>query len=162
MMHLTIYLDGKTSDRGYRYIIQEDGMSWTACKNDNEFRYFLQNYGLKINPKHTQIHDYRKYGKGRLITTSFCPHTIDERYFWNMDEVPKNATRFIGLENGSYVDCYSVIEVNKTTIYRPNPNAKSVYLPYEHKEIVERLRKGVFLKGYKNSFDATMKYVNEV
>lgn len=162
MLYLTIYLDGKKSDCGYKYIITRDGISWRACRNDNEFRYFLQNYGLKIDAKRTQVHDYRQYGKGRSITTSFCPHTINERYFWNMDEVPNNAIRFIGLENGSYVDCYSVIDADKTTIYRPNPNAKSVYLPYEYKEIVKRLRKGVFLNGYKNSLDATMKYVNEV
>lgn len=161
MLCLTIYLDGKTSDCGYKYIIQKNGMSWTACRNDNEFRYFLQNYGLKINPERTQIH-YNKYKKTRVLTTSFFPHIIDECYFWNMDEVPKNATRFIGLENGSYVDCYSVIEANRTTIYHPNPNAKSVYLPYEYKEIIERLRKGVFLKGYKNSFNAAMKYVKEI
>lgn len=162
MLHLKIYLDGETSDYGYKYIITKDGMSWEACRNDNEFRYFLQNHGLKINAKCTQVHEYRQYGKGRLITTSFYPHIIDDRYFWNMDEVPKNATRFIGLVNGSYVDCYSIIEADKTTIYCPNPNAKSVYLPYEYKEIIERLRKGVLLKGYKNSFDATMKYINEV
>lgn len=162
MLYLTIYLDGKTSDYGYKYIIQKDWLSWHAFRTDNEFRYFLQYTGLKINAKQTQIHDYRQRGKDRVITTSFYPHIVEDQYFWNMDEVPNNATRFIGLENGSYVDCYSVIDADKTTIYRPNPNAKTVYLPYEYKEIVERLIKGVFLKGYKNSFDATMKYVNEV
>lgn len=160
MINLTIYLDGNKDEYGYKYIMQKDYTAWTACRNDNEFRYFLQNTGLKIDPKFTQIHDLRKQGKGRIITTAFCPHQIEERYFWNIDEVPQNAAHFIGLCNGSYVNCYSVIEERKTTIYSPNPNAKSVYLPYEYKEIVERLAKGVFLNGYKNSFEATLNYCN--
>lgn len=159
MIHLTIYLDGQTSEYGYKYVITRDYTSWTACRNDNEFRYFLQNTGLKINPEHTQIHDLRQQGKGRIITTAFCPRNIEETYFWNIDEIPQNAVHFIGLCNGSYVNCYTLIEESKTTIYKPNPNAKSVYLPYEHKETRERLAKGVFLNGYRNSFEATVNYL---
>lgn len=158
MLCLTIYLDGQTSDCGYKYIMTRDGASWTACRNDNEFRYFLQNTGLKINPECTQLHDMREQGKGRIITSSFFPRSVEKCLFWNIDEIPQNATHFIGLSNGSYVNCYSFIEDNKTTIYRPNPNAKSVYLSYEGKEIMERLAKGVFLKGYRNSFEATLNY----
>ena len=158
MIDLTIYLDGKMSEWGYKYVITKDFSRWTACRNDNEFRYFIQNTGLTINPKCTEIHDYSDRGKGRIITTSFYKHKIDERLFWNIEEVPVNAKQFIELCYGSYVNCYTVIEADKTTIYRPNPNAKSVYLPYEYFEIVKRLEKGVFLNGYKNTFDNMHKY----
>lgn len=159
MIHLTIYLDGQTDEYGYKYVITRDYTNWTACRNDNEFRYFLQNTGLKINPEHTQIHDLRQQGKGRIITTAFCPRDIKENHFWNIDEIPQNAVHFISLCNGSYVNCYTLIEEGKTTIYKPNPNAKSVYLPYEYKEIRERFAKGVFLNGYRNSFEATFNYL---
>ena len=158
MLYLTIYLDGKTSECGYKYTITKSFSGWTACRNDNEFRYFLQNTGLKINPECTEIHDYSDGGKGRIITTAFYNREIDERLFWNMDEIPENAKQFVGLCNGSYVNCYTVIEADKTTIYRPNPNAKSVYLPYEYFEIVKRLEKGVFLNGYKNTFENINRY----
>lgn len=150
MLNVTIYLDGKTVGCGYKYVITKDFSSWAACRNDNEFRYLLQNTGLKINPKHTEIHDYSDIGKGRTIATAFYDREIDERCFWNINDVPENAVPFIGLCNGSYVNCYTVIETDKTTIYRPNPNAKSVYLPYEYFGIVKRLKEGVFLNGYKN------------
>lgn len=158
MLYLTIYLDGQTSFNGYKYTITRDSTSWTACRNDNEFRYFLQNTGLKINPENTRIYDLREQGKGRIITSTFFPRSIEEHGFWNIDEIPQNAVHFIGLSNGSYVNCFTLIEEGKTTIYRPNPNAKSVYLPYEYKEIVERLAKGVFLNGYRNNFEATVNY----
>ena len=38
-------------------------------------------------------------------------------------------------------------------------NAKNI--PYEYREVTERLKKGVFLNGYNNSVDNTFKYVNE-
>lgn len=155
MIDLAIYLDGKTSDNGYKYVIKKGFTSWCACRNDNEFRYFLQNTGLKINPECTQMHEH---GENRIITTVFHDHEIEEHLFWNQEEIPENAKRFIGLSNGSYVDCYTVIEEDKTTIYRPNSNAKSVYLPYEYREITKRLEKGVFLNGYKNTIENTYKY----
>lgn len=161
MLYLTIYLDGNTNGCGYKYVMVKDCTSWRACRNDNEFRYFLQFTGLKINPVHTKINDYRHIGKGRTITTAFYPHKVDDLYFWNIEEIPTNAKPIIDLCNGSYVNCYTVIDGDKTIIYKPNPNAKSVYIPYEYREVTERLKKGVFLNGYNNSVDNTFKYVNE-
>ena len=71
MIDLTIYLDGKTSECGYKYTVTKNFSGWTACRNDNEFRYFIQNTGLKINPECTEIRDYSDSGKGRIITTAF-------------------------------------------------------------------------------------------
>lgn len=153
MIYLTIYLNGETSECGYKYVITKDFSSWTAFKTDNEFRYFLQYTGLKINPENTQVYDGRNDGRPSVITTSFYHHNVDEYPFWNTEEIPNNAVPFIGLSNGSYVNCYSVIEEEKTTLYKPNPNAYSVYVPYDYRETQKRLKRGVFLNGYKNTVD---------
>lgn len=63
MINLKIYLDGNKDEYGYKYVMQNDCTAWTACRNDNEFRYFLQNTGLKIDPNFTQTHDLREQGK---------------------------------------------------------------------------------------------------
>ena len=51
--------------------------------------------------------------------------------FWKLEDVPKNATKFKALSNGSIVDCYFKKDKRKKEIriYRPNPNAKEVYKP---------------------------------
>jgi len=38
MLYLTIYLDGETSECGYKYTITKNFSGWTACRNDNEGR----------------------------------------------------------------------------------------------------------------------------
>ena len=66
------------------------------------------------------------------MTFSFCPKDIIERYFWQEEEIPQRAEQFVGLENGEYVNLYADKDDNSVTIYRPNPNAKEVYKPYDY------------------------------
>ena len=140
MISITIYLDGKTSECGYKYVVQRDCMAWTAYRTDSGFRRFLALYGLKINPQFTQLHDMQAVGKGRVITTAcYDKRVTDGRYFWSLDEVPENARRFVSLCNGEYVDCYITDDGQTATVYRPNPNAKNVYIPYNYREMDDKI-----------------------
>lgn len=70
-------------------------------------------------------------GKGRIITTAcYDKRVTDGRYFWSLDEVPENARR---------VDCYITDDGQTATVYRPNPNAKNVYIPYNHREMADKI-----------------------
>lgn len=140
MISITIYLDGKTSECGYKYVVQRDCMAWTAYRTDSGFRRFLALYGLKINPQFTQLHDMQAVGKGRVITTAcYDKRVTDGRYFWSLGEVPENARRFVSLCNGEYVDCYITDDGQTATVYRPNPNAKNVYIPYNYREMDDKI-----------------------
>lgn len=140
MISITIYLDEKTSECGYKYVVQRDCMAWTAYRTDSGFRRFLALYGLKINPQFTQLHDMQAVGKGRVITTAcYDKRVTDGRYFWSLDEVPENARRFVSLCNGEYVDCYITDDGQTATVYRPNPNAKNVYIPYNYREMDDKI-----------------------
>ena len=140
MINIIIYLDGKTSECGYKYVIQQDWMALTAYRTDNGFRRFLAVYGLKINPKYTQLHDMRAAGKGRVITAMcYEKRVTDGPYFWNLDDVPESARRFVSLCNGEYVDCYITDDGQTVTVYRPNPNAKNVYIPYNYREMADKI-----------------------
>ena len=140
MIDITIYLDGKTSECGYKYVVKRDCMALTAYRTDNGFRRFLAIYGLKINPKYTQLHDMRAAGKGRVITAMcYEKRVTDGPYFWSLDEIPENARRFVSLCNGEYVDCYITDDGQTATIYRPNPNAKNVYIPYNYREMADKI-----------------------
>lgn len=136
MICITIHLDGKTSGCDYKYIVTKDSMAWTAFRSDNGFRRFMKLHGLKINPKCTQVHDMRHIGAGRCITTACYNKQVDDRnYFYSLSDIPEGATKFIGLCNGSYVDCYILDSGDKVSVYRPNPNANEVYKPYNYHEM---------------------------
>ena len=139
MIHITIHLDGNTSECGYKFVVQNGPCAWCAFRGDEGFRHFLKLYGLKIDRELTQLHDMRACGRGRLITTACHNKRITApRYFWNTNEIPPNAKPFIGLCNGSYVDCYVVDLGDTVDTYLPNPNAKNVYKPYNYFEMQKR------------------------
>jgi hypothetical protein len=62
--------------------------------------------------------------------------TIENKYFWALDELPSDAKQYTGLSNGSLVDCY----YTEDCIYRPNPNAKEVYNPLPISEHIAFMR----------------------
>ena len=135
MIRVSIHMDGTTSGCDYKYIITKGAMSWTAYKTDKGFKNFMQVYGLKINPEHTEYRDYRQYGKGRMIISAMYDKQINDHYFYNLEDVPQTAIKTIALCNGSYVDCYAADHGDSIDFYRPNPNAKSVYIPYDYFQI---------------------------
>lgn len=127
-----MYLDGAVDEYGYKFIVKRSSTAWRAYKTVDGFRRFLKAFGLKINPKYTQLHDMRESGKGRIITAVCYEKNIYDLYFWSMDEIPDNATKYIDLCNGNYVECYLTDDGETVTEYRPNPNAKGVYVPYDY------------------------------
>ena len=135
---VAIHLDGETVGCGYKYIITKGGCSWTAYQTDAGFKNFMSVYGLKFDTKTTKYHDYRQYNKGRVIAAFLQDKVINELYFWDMGEIPKDAKKTIDLCNGSYVDCYVCDYGDRVDFYRPNPNAESVYVPHDYHVIRKR------------------------
>ena len=92
MISITIYLDGKTSECGYKYVVQRDCMAWTAYRTDSGFRRFLALYGLKINPQFTQLHDMQAVGKGRamkLVSIVFEKAASEYRLYYKDEKTGK-------------------------------------------------------------------------
>lgn len=57
-------------------------------------------------------------------------HQFEEHsYFWSLKEIPKGAKPIKLLSNGSIVTGYYLNKDNIIHIFRPNPNAKSIYNP---------------------------------
>lgn len=132
MINISMLLDGNTDEYGYKFIVKRDCCAWCAFKTANGFTRFLRSFGLKINPKFTQLHDMREAGRGRVITAMCHEKAVIDKYFWSLDEVPRDAVQYIDLCNGRYVNCYLLDSGDSVTEYRPNPNAKNVYIPYDY------------------------------
>ena len=133
MLHCCCYMDGRTAGIGYRFTISQSyGIGYKAFSTVAGLKYFMKHYGLSVDRSTVQMHDMRSIGKGRVVTFAFKPKEIEDVYFWHQDEVPVDAEWFLGLENGSYVNLYAVDKGDKVTIYRPNPNAKEVYVPWDY------------------------------
>lgn len=139
MIHITAYLDGQTKGMGYKYIVTRSASSWRAYRTAKGLKYFLDNFGLKINPACTQLHDYSKIGQGRIITMVCEEKIVDDDFggFWDISEVPKEAKPYYDIVNGNYVQCYILDEGHKVTAYKPNPNAKEVYKPFNYRAMAE-------------------------
>lgn len=138
MITVVAYLDGETSGCGYKFVVQQDCTAWTAYRTNRGFKRFLELTGLEIDPSKTKYWDCTAVGHGRRVFMQCNPRKVnDHKSFWNRSDVPEGARKFIGLSNGQYVDCYVVSNAEEATIYRPNPNAKEVYKPYDYRAAAE-------------------------
>lgn len=135
MIHITAYLDNQTVGMGYKFVVTRGCTSWRAYKTAKGLKYFLDNFGLKIDTKLTQLHDLGGVGKGRIITMVCKEKTVIDDFggFFDISEVPKEAKPFYDIVNGSYVQCYILDTGDKVINFKPNPNAKDVYKPLDYK-----------------------------
>lgn len=134
MIYITTYLDGQTIGIGYKFIVKRNSTSWRAYRTARGLKYFLDNFGLKIDPTYTQLHDFSYRGGGRIITMVCKEKVVEDDFggFWDISEVPKEAKPYYDIVNGSYVQCYVLDTGDKVTTYKPNPNAKAVYKPLNY------------------------------
>lgn len=111
---------------GYKYVIP--GLSY-AFRTEKGFEHFKEVYNLKV--RNIQEKKYMNTNDSiKLIY--FEPIIIDEpSTFWKKEDIKKGMKHFIGLSNGSYVDCYYKHYKNYTLVIRPNPNSMEVYKPYD-------------------------------
>lgn len=68
---------------------------------------------------------YRKDDSGQYYANQF----LKSAYFWKLEELPEGCKPVEDWCNGSKVRCFSHNDGKTLTIYRPNPNAKDVYIP---------------------------------
>ena len=135
-VRIVAYLDGKTVGCGYKYIVTKDHGSWRAYRTAHGFKRFLDMFGLKINPDETELHDYRESGHGRNVYMECFPKDVVDEFggFWDVATVPAAAKPYIDLVNGSYVNCYILDTGDRVETFKPNPNAKAHYRPYDYWE----------------------------
>ena len=125
-VHIASYVRPHECDNDYKYTITKDGYRWKAYLTTKGFLEFIEIYGLKINPKKTR----RFEGCGRGIEYACFPRDIEEKHFSSLADLPKGAKPFWYLSDGNYTICYYLKTDSKTTIYKPDPNARDVYTPY--------------------------------
>ena len=133
-VHITAYLDGNTVGTGYRFIVTHGCTSWRAFKTVAGLKYFLKNFGLEIDASRTEYCDCRSFGRGRWINM-FCKEkrVVDDFFgFWDISEVPKEAKPYYDIVNAEYVQCYILDKGDEVITYKPNPNAKNVYVPLDY------------------------------
>lgn len=121
---LTTYEKNKNQ---YKHIITKDSYSYIAFRTDKCLNDFISRSGAKFT-KHNES-NHSEYGKVEgFISTNI---NLKEELFWEVSEIPDNASLYKDLSNGSLVDCYYTNINNVYTVYRPNPNATKVYKPMD-------------------------------
>lgn len=130
---VTVLNDPKYDDYGYKYILEEfgdcrNGFGRTAFRTDRGYALFCDMYGLSKPKRVVKFSNNKCSGK-----TYFLEGNFEVVSFWKKSDIPLKAKKFIGLCNGSYVECYSIKQKDGShLILKPNPNAKSVYKPLDY------------------------------
>lgn len=70
---------------------------------------------------------YHKEDSERYFANQF----LESKCFWSTDELPEGCKPIKAYCNGNKVRCYVHNDGTTITYYRPNPNAKEVYVPME-------------------------------
>ena len=130
-----IFIYKKTNERHNYKIVLWRADEWKysyhlASFNDIEqLETFLDMLGVEYSYLKT-LNEGDSENEIKVYLTNYT--ILDSRLsFWKLEDLPKNATKFKALSNGSIVDCYFK-KFNKAKtiyIYRPNPNAKGIYKP---------------------------------
>lgn len=117
-------------DSSYKYLIGQSGVGCVpkAFRTDSGFKNFLKVYNLSIVKSTVEILGRR----GERFVCCSLKGKYKVFLFWHKSELPKNAKPFIGLSNGSYVDCYYADIDGWRVVCIPNPNADEVYHPYSN------------------------------
>ena len=128
-MYNNLYLEVSEKPRGinYHYIITSGATSHTAFKTEQGYKNYLERTGL--TPEFQQTVNSREHGK---VDCYKLHGQYNEKYFRSMEEIPQNAKRYVGVSNGSYVDCYHADVDGVRTMFLPNSNEKEVYKPKDY------------------------------
>lgn len=114
----------------YKYLIGQSGIDCIpkAFRTDSGFKNFLKVYNLSIVKSTVET----RGEKGNRFVCCSLKGKYKVCLFWHKSDLPKNVKSFIGLSNGSYVDCYYADIDGWRVIFKPNSNAKEVYHPYSN------------------------------
>ncbi len=115
---------------GYHYCIRNH-FAVSAYRTEKGYNAYLERTGLI--PEFIESYIHTQNGKTDIYRLN---GKYQEKSFWNIEEIPEDAKKFVGLSNGSYVDCYYADIEEIRTIFRPNPNAKEVYIPHNYQSYV--------------------------
>lgn len=135
---LSITIREKVQSHEYKYLISKGVHSYRAYNTERGFLNFLKVGNIQLDKYEPRVYDTKEYGK--VLDYYINDVEIEEKSFWHQEDIPKNAIQFKDLCNGSYVDCYYVHSENKSEIFKPNPNAKDVYIPLSLEEHLEYSR----------------------
>ena len=124
-----------TKRRSERIIIH-DGWEWhIGCvHNESELEDLLKFLEMELT---TIDHEFELETVGKVIYYNLSKNinNTHDGGFWTLEQLEEMSEgeilkKFKGLSNGSIVDCYIGIGKDVINIYRPNSNAKEVYIPF--------------------------------
>lgn len=134
-------------------IVIHDGWSWEmgCIQNEKELKKMLDFLGIEM-AKHSERDD-EDFGK--IAFYELSKPIINDRSggFWTLEELKEksktgnlnNLKKIKGLSNGSLVDCYVEVLDDVVYIYRPNPNAKEVYVKLDFDVQIKYMRNNWYL-----------------
>lgn len=101
---------------------------FASFENKKQVKKFFKTFGIKKVKRLVRQKNYKSWAINKNIT---------EYSFIGKYQLPPQAKKIKALSNGAIVDCYYTTTENTIEFYRPNPNAKNVYLPLPIEESIK-------------------------
>lgn len=101
---------------------------FASFENKKQVKKFFKTFGIKKDKRLIRHRNYKSWAINKNIA---------EYSFTSKGQLPPQAKQIKALSNGAVVDCYYTTTKNTIEFYRPNPNAKSVYLPLPIEESIK-------------------------
>lgn len=117
---------------GYKFLIRDVITPVSAYRTNKGFDFWAKSRNVTLELE--EEFEHHQYGKTKIYRAK---GNIEEQLFWHLSDIPEGAVKFTGLSNGSYVDCYYLHTDEGSKIFRPNPNAKEVYVPMALEDHIE-------------------------
>lgn len=135
-------------------IILHENWQWYMgeFKTEEQLKRFAERLGFTYEFVGEEYSDFtqsttRYFKLNRVFRKGKC-HKYENsmtEFFWHYEELPSDAKPIIGLSNGCLVTCFFTNDGETISVYRPNPNAKDVYIPMTTEEHIAYIqRNGLF------------------
>ncbi|MGF2713923.1 hypothetical protein ACQUY5_16710 [Bacillus cereus] len=118
-----------------KYMVhREDGFCIAEFSDSEQLKRWTELVGIKLGMPRL------KYFEGLQVFEYLNEQNFHEYEFFRLKDVPLHAESCQGVSHGNIVTCYIHVIGNVTTIYKPNPKYKDVFLPLEvanHLQFIE-------------------------
>lgn len=101
---------------------------FASFENKKQVKKFSKTFGIKKVKRLVRHKNYKSW----IINKN-----IIEYSFTSIWQLPPQAKQIKALSSGATVNCYYTTTKNTIEFYRPNPNAKNVYLPLDIEESIK-------------------------
>ncbi|MEC2463523.1 hypothetical protein P9X10_01230 [Bacillus cereus] len=126
---------------------REDGFCIAEFSEFEQLKRWSELVGIKLQMPRAE------YFKGLHVVEYKNEQNFHEYEFFRLKDIPIHAESCQGISYGNVVTCYVHVVGNTTTIYKPNPLHRDVFLPLEVANHLQFIEENGTMNKYKHVYE---------